>query len=1301
MSPGRGRGKRSLTGSGSTSSATKKRKSGSSFLDTASEVVVNTLRESGLVLRSEGPHVLKKELPAFVRAMSDRFRLDVHHPREADMFRRDLIDLLKSSDSALSSFLMPMAVEMPEGPEGGRMVKESLVRGLMQLEEVQAELFSWLMEKAVMAAVEEEGEQGRASQPGEGLPLSRLIVTQVRWLNRVFEGERMADKVVEVLRCCPAKQFLSDLLSALPDLVAEVEQSRVATVVEELMRGDADLTGAALDALACLSVGEDTLEDIRYGCGLAIVVLVTDHARSLPVHLVHRRNSVTKRLSSTALEDLPSVLRFLLDTASSAGDEEEAVREMRNHIDLSQSKLMTQISQTAKKGTRKENGRDVDVILVHLLEDSVSCNRRMANAWFKALDELNTSRSHTPVDFLVLLTLHKIPAKKKPIENMIRRKIRHGTLTEDLLRTTFSSHHVVLKTFLEDIIALMAMLGQSTDSALVHFSLLLRREAFLHLDKVCKQEVFADLVGKVGCGGPGRASALKALVYLTKHYTEETARFASFIESILDFVGLLELSEVKEVMDVLSLLAYSTADQGSALQSNLHMVIKKQIVSKNSKLVKMGLAGAVVTIKNMTSQRSADETLSSLPSFTQEAGPSSPPVGPSNVTNAMNLLRRVLAKSKAAGEYAGLLMDELADVVESSGLDPRLESYIVSTLTADFQRDYILDVSEDGSLKGVEEECLLVPAHPAYNAEGEDPDIALSVAPIVADRDRKEAKNKAETMLSEFRLLKASTCKKASGNLDDILALLSCPVAMPKEENLLKFEVVSTTEKDVVCACLFYCVNWFREVLNAFARTEEEELRQKVLVRLKDILRIRSELQVCLALHPGFVPPSVNHMVDVSTWQPPAARAGKKEKTGKGLKRKGAPGGDASQTHVDRGAGAGSPGNVDLDLYAPFLRELDFHAFSILSYDVVTISSEPPEVEERKDPKLRPPELAYLLKDLEEKLERSLVAAKSDRKRTFPGTMSEGSAKVVVASFLDRLQPLEVASRAVHLLDHLLGDLDEVAHYHRRLIEVNDGVLDSPGMFNSQTASVLECQERIFHCLCALFAWSGFCTGGDSSSSFSNDRGGGARPLLRKALAAVARRSDASATATKATQVLAGAAFDHLMRARETTLHAGGAVAHLSLLATLLGHTEEEEDDGEGKRSKELVQTAKMYLARDWRNACGDKEKGAKYGIGAGGFFFLPIRMLLNKLDLFLQVQCASGKHPEGFTRQERKVCDGGDGVVHQGDADTAAVQVSRCRQREISHFYSPDHGAALQSVPGVSHQNGEYEKHFLQISLN
>ena len=82
------------------------------------------------------------------------------------------------------------------------------------------------------------------------------------------------------------------------------------------------------------------------------------------------------------------------------------------------------------------------------------------------------------------------------------------------------------------------------------------------------------------------------------------------------------------------------------------------------------------------------------------------------------------------------------------------------------------------------------------------------------------------------------------GDLSDIDAVIGCPIWLPKRHVLEKFESLSTKEKNVVCGTLFYCANWFRELINAFAGQKNPEDKNKA--RRKVTLLFPRELLIYL-----------------------------------------------------------------------------------------------------------------------------------------------------------------------------------------------------------------------------------------------------------------------------------------------------------------------------------------------------------------------------------------------------------------------------------------------------------------------
>lgn len=70
---------------------------------------------------------------------------------------------------------------------------------------------------------------------------------------------------------------------------------------------------------------------------------------------------------------------------------------------------------------------------------------------------------------------------------------------------------------------------------------------------------------------------------------------------------------------------------------------------------------------------------------------------------------------------------------------------------------------------------------------------------------------------------------------------------LPKTDVIDKMESLSTKEKDVICSSLFHALNWFREIVNAFATQIDPEMKGKVITRLHNITELSKTLEKCLA----------------------------------------------------------------------------------------------------------------------------------------------------------------------------------------------------------------------------------------------------------------------------------------------------------------------------------------------------------------------------------------------------------------------------------------------------------------------
>lgn len=160
-----------------------------------------------------------------------------------------------------------------------------------------------------------------------------------------------------------------------------------------------------------------------------------------------------------------------------------------------------------------------------------------------------------------------------------------------------------------------------------------------------------------------------------------------------------------------------------------------------------------------------------------------------------------------------------------SELDDAILSHLCEVITNSFQEEFLVEVT-DGIPEG-----LGIPAEFRYGLDStEEGSIALNLLPMIV-ASKTDPEGGVVAMAAKFHLLR--TCEKQlNGNLEGIDALLGkiscffqgmspeptnvgCPVLM-FQEKLLEgdaFDDLSESHRSDVCLTIFYCINWFRELV--------------------------------------------------------------------------------------------------------------------------------------------------------------------------------------------------------------------------------------------------------------------------------------------------------------------------------------------------------------------------------------------------------------------------------------------------------------------------------------------------------
>uniref|UniRef100_A0AAQ5YSM8 FA complementation group D2 n=1 Tax=Amphiprion ocellaris TaxID=80972 RepID=A0AAQ5YSM8_AMPOC len=973
-----------------------------------------------------------------------------------------------------------------------------------------------------------------------GLSIPRMIINQLKWLDRVVDAKELAVKLMELVSVAPV-EVQRDIITSLPEILEDSQHNDIARELNSLLQENTQLTVPILDALSSLNLSSSLLTEVR--------------------------GAVMATLAAVQLEDLPVVVKFILHSVS-ASDAYEVVCNLRKKLELEQCVLPAVLQASQSHNTHSDSATDSVVLILDCIKSAVRFQKSISEAWLKAIESVEEVEDHKVIDLLVLFILHSTNANqsRRGAERVLKVKVRTGLIQESLLQKTFRDYAQVMRGYFPSILALAQSLLRSPDPCVVPFGGHMYQHSFTAFDSYCHQEVVGSLVTHVCSGVNGEVDmALELLCGLVTEKPAEMALYAVFVKGILDYMDNLTPQQIRRLFHLLSRLAFGQQQQGSHIQDDMHIVIRKQLSSTVPKYKRIGIIGAVMIVGSMaaSSPKGKGSQNGSLPQET--------------FRQVTALLELVKSSSESSPEAAALYYDELANLISNATLDP--QEMIGSSVLEDFQDDFIVDL---GSFP--------FPACVMYKLdEGESQsEIVINLLPVLVQ----DLQNKGEQRVSPlclspfFRLLRLCEQKQHQGDLEEIDGLLGCPLIVTDMDVVEKVASLSKAEREFLCTLLFHTINWFREVINGFCGVKEIEMKMKVMTRLQNITYLQTLLERALAATPGYVPPVSNFDGESADGIVPSSMA-PVNKAKKGKKRK-APGRNSSEsssqpeeaTEADETQQPEKekekeirPG-VSLASYRPFFRELDMEVLSVLQCGLLSRSLLDSELHTnvREEVLLGPAELVFLLEDMLRKLDFSLTAAPAKRAPFLKGRAD----KSVGFSHLQQRSSKDIASCCVELMPALCSHLENCHNHFQTLLSENNGVVDGPATDEQEYQLLSSGYQLLLQVLNTTFSWSGFSQPGQ-------------RSLLKKALGVLAGRlKEGGAELTM--EQLVKHSYEYLLNFRSTMPNLSTALSLSQLLCTL-----SEKGGSSAAYREQTASLARRFLSQDWVTASGEKERGAKF----------------------------------------------------------------------------------------------------------
>ncbi|XP_010840409.1 PREDICTED: Fanconi anemia group D2 protein isoform X3 [Bison bison bison] len=1032
-------------------------------------VFVKFLKASGITLKTgESQNQLAVDQIVFQKKLFQTLRKHPSYPTIIEEFVSGLESYIEDQDSFRNCLLSCERVQDEETSTGTSYCK-SLIKLLLGIDTLQPAIIKVLFEKLPEFLFEKVN--------SDGISMPRLIINQLKWLDRVVDSKDLTTKIMQLISVAPLC-LQHDFVISLPEILGDSQHADVGKELSDLLTENTLLTVPILDVLSSLQLESKLLTKVR--------------------------QLVMGKLSSVSLDDLPVIIKFILHSVTPT-DALEVISELREKLDLQHCILPSQFQvslsrlrnkgQTSFSGNQENSSQDCVTLLFDVIKSAIRYEKIISEAWIKAIERTPSEAEHKIFDLAMLLIIYSTNTQtKKYIERVLRNKIRSGCFEEDLLQGTFYIHYLVLKDICPSILSLAQSLLNSLDQSIILFGSLLYRYSFMFFDTYCQQEVIGALVTHVCSGNEVEVdAALDVLLELVVVSPSAMRLNAVFVKGILDYLDNMSPQQIRKLFCVLSTLAFSKEHEASShIQDDMHLVIRKQLSSTVFKYKLIGIIGAVTMAGVMAADRSRSSNLT----------PGSGELSSEQCTQVTSLLQLVHSCSEQSPQASGLYYDEFANLIHGRRLAPEALEWLGQTIFNDFQDAFVVDACD------VPEGDYPFPVKALYGLEDYDScdGIVINLLPLlfsqdfVKDGSTRTSQESDQKLVSPlclapyFRLLRLCVDRQHNGNLEEIDGLLDCPIFLTDLEPGERLQSMSVKERSFLCSLIFLTLNWFREVVNAFCRQKLPEMKGKVLTRLKHIVELQQLLEKHLAVTPDYVPPLANFDLETLEETPHtstavSAKIRMKGKTG-GKKRK-ADGGKTSSPDVlskddnsecdptlaERSQqekefrGKEEKTSVSLQNYHAFFREMDIEVFSILRCGLVTkfILDTEMHTEAAEVVQLQPPELLFLLEDLTQKLDNMLTPVA----RRVPFLKSKGNRNIGF-SHLHQRSASEIAFRVVQLLNPMCNHLENIHNYFQCLTAENHGVVDGPGIKGQEYHTMSSCYLRLLQIFHGLFAWQSF-----------------------------------------------------------------------------------------------------------------------------------------------------------------------------------------------------------------------------------
>lgn len=434
-------------------------------------------------------------------------------------------------------------------------------------------------------------------------------------------------------------------------------------------------------------------------------------------------------------------------------------------------------------------------LIVQALKLNMRLSKKLSNAVATVLfDTFETGP--TSIDLILLLLLCNCTTTfKKKGENILKKQIKCGYYRASLLNEFYDGFKEVAKDLQETALNESSTLLKSGDQTLVKFAeTWIRRQFKVHSKILHKQQ---EIIGRIILlMGNNDQTAKNALgVFRTMTVSNDEKRYlqnhCNHLRILIDKIDQFDLDEVATLNDILYALCIDSNSTSNSLEEDLMMLFHKQLASADSFIVCKGVAGAVMAIKHSAQNRDS-------------------------LSSAKKLFNEVVLAVQDCPRAQGLFYDNISEIISDENI--QIDHRFLSTIATLFENKFLTTcLSDKKRYRGD-----LVPKF----------ELTSQSNLLVFFGETKYG----AIVPALFRLMKICFLKFPHRDSDE---LMTCAILMPKD-----LETPEPRTLDMI----FYCINWYRELINAYVIKDDSIIKRQVIQRLDNLMHLQGELFIALSV---------------------------------------------------------------------------------------------------------------------------------------------------------------------------------------------------------------------------------------------------------------------------------------------------------------------------------------------------------------------------------------------------------------------------------------------------------------------